>query len=612
MQLVECVPNLSEGSRQDVIAMFAQAVTETRGVVLLDRTSDADHDRSVLTFAGPPDAVLAAMRALAIEAVARIDMRTQHGRHPRIGALDVVPFVPLGDTPMDTCIGLARDFGAWLAARFEVPVFLYARAATRPDRQVLADIRRPGFEGLAAALAATDGAPDFGPARPHPTAGATVVGARPFLVAWNIELETRDIALARRIATAIRERDGGCRAVQALGVPLESAGCVQVSMNLLDHERTPMWRVLERVRALASDADVEVRDSELIGLAPVRAFLDTADHIGVDRSLALEARVLEAARWLAIRDASPGMALELPTRGRYARLGADALLQDDHGRLLRDGRDGDVEPRHRLRVGDAHLLEESLQRGRALVLVADRHGDDQVRIEAGCELRGTRRGEGPAHGDAGDLDVADVAQHLLGQHVSNIAEVDGVESVHLEHERGVAAPFRALGLVAEGADPRDQHLVDLVLARRIDGERALEAGGADDAQHGRAECPRRPVVAGSHTRPVRVTVGADVSGQATSGRSGDRSIGVRHDHALTTLEADAGISEPGDLHGPDGATCSGTAGDGARAEHPGHGTRGACPIGAPRSEGGRGNRECVSVPLQQGIDAGVKAPAARR
>ncbi len=311
MQLVECVPNLSEGSRQDVIDMFAQAVTETRGVVLLDRTWDADHDRSVLTFAGAPDAVLAAIRALAIEAVARIDMRTQHGRHPRIGALDVVPFVPLGDTPMDTCIGLARDFGAWLATRFELPVFLYARAATRPDRQVLADIRRPGFEGLATALAATDGAPDFGPARPHPTAGATVVGARPFLVAWNIELETRDIALARRIATAIRERDGGLPAVQALGVPLESAGCVQVSMNLLDHERTPMWRVLERVRELASDADVKVRDSELIGLAPVRAFLDTADHIGVNRYLAIEARVLEAANWLAIRDASPGMALEL-------------------------------------------------------------------------------------------------------------------------------------------------------------------------------------------------------------------------------------------------------------------------------------------------------------
>ncbi len=291
--------------------MFARAVASTPRVALLDRTADADHERSVLTFAGRPEAVMAAMQALAIEAVARIDMRTQHGLHPRIGALDVVPFVPLGDTEMATCVALARDFGAWLAARFELPVLLYARAATRPDRRLLADIRRPGFEGLAVALAATGGEPDLGPARPHPTAGATVVGARPFLVAWNIQLETRDIAVARRIAAAIRERDGGLPAVQALGIPLVSAGCVQVSMNLLDHERTPMWRVLERVRALADNAGVEVRDSELIGLAPIGAFLGTADHIGTPRTLPSEDRVLEAARWLVIRDASPGMALEL-------------------------------------------------------------------------------------------------------------------------------------------------------------------------------------------------------------------------------------------------------------------------------------------------------------
>ena len=129
-------------------------------------------------------------------------MRAQHGRHPRVGALDVVPFVPLGDTPMATCVDLARTFGAWLAERYELPVFLYARAAARPDRRVLADIRRPGFEGLAASLATDAGAPDFGPRRPHPTAGATVVGARPFLIAWNIQLESTDLGLARRIASA--------------------------------------------------------------------------------------------------------------------------------------------------------------------------------------------------------------------------------------------------------------------------------------------------------------------------------------------------------------------------------------------------------------------------
>ena len=167
-------------------------------------------------------------------------------------------------------------------------MFLYARAATRVDRRVLADIRRPGFEGLAASLATADGAPDFGPRRPHPTAGATIVGARPFLIAWNIQLDVRATStLARRIATAIRERDGGMPAVQALGIPLASMGCVQVSMNLLDHERTPMWRVLERVRGPRGEAATSIRDSELIGLAPLRAFLDTADHVGVSSTLSV-------------------------------------------------------------------------------------------------------------------------------------------------------------------------------------------------------------------------------------------------------------------------------------------------------------------------------------
>lgn len=310
-QLVECVPNISVGRRPEVIDAIADAVQHSPGVTLLDRTSDPDHDRSVLTFAGGPAAVLGAMRLVAAQTVARIDLRTQHGQHPRVGALDVVPFVPLGDTPMDTCIELARDFGAWLAERYTLPVYLYGRAASRADRHVLADIRRPGFEGLGAALAAADGAPDFGPRRAHPTAGATVVGARPLLIAWNIQLESHDLGLARRIAATIRERDGGLPAVQALGIPLASMGCVQVSMNLLDHERTPMWQVFERVHDLAADAGTAIRDSELIGLGPLRAFLDTADHIGVSPTLAPEARVLGAARWLAIRDPSADIALEL-------------------------------------------------------------------------------------------------------------------------------------------------------------------------------------------------------------------------------------------------------------------------------------------------------------
>jgi len=311
VDIVECVPNISEGRRPEVVDACARAVRDVPGVRLLDRTSDADHDRSVLTFAGGPAAVMAAMRALAAEAIARIDLRHQHGRHPRVGALDVVPFVPVGGTTMETCVALAEDFGAWLAERYRLPVFLYAKAARRPDRRVLADIRRPGFEGLAAALARHDGRPDFGPPRPHPTAGATVTGARPFLVAWNVQLDTRDLALARAIAHAIRERDGGLPGVQALGIELTALGCVQVSMNLLDVARTPMWRVLERVTGLARAAGVAIVDSELIGLVPLRALLDVADHAGIAADGEVRGRALAAAQWLRIRDASPEMAFEL-------------------------------------------------------------------------------------------------------------------------------------------------------------------------------------------------------------------------------------------------------------------------------------------------------------
>lgn len=311
MELVECVPNISEGRRVEVVDACARTVRSVPGITLLDRTSDPDHDRSVLTFAGPSEATFEAMCALATQAVARIDLRHQHGRHPRIGALDVAPFVPVEGTPMATCVGLAQRLGAWLAERYRLPVFLYARAAARDDRAILADIRRPAFEGIGDAMARPGGAPDLGPARPHPTAGATVTGARPFLVAWNIQLDSNDLRLARAIARSIRERDGGLPAVQALGIPLEALDCVQVSMNLLDVGRTAMWRVFERVRQLAHDAGTDIRDSELIGLAPQRALLDVADHAGIGVDVALEDRIVGAARWLRIRGATADMAFEV-------------------------------------------------------------------------------------------------------------------------------------------------------------------------------------------------------------------------------------------------------------------------------------------------------------
>jgi glutamate formiminotransferase len=309
--LVECVPNFSEGRRADVVDAIARRVELTPDAYLLDRTSDPDHNRSVLTIAGASDAVTSAVEGAVEEAIERIDLRRHDGQHPRIGAVDVIPFVPLGDTTIDQCIELAREFGRRLAERFDLPVYLYAKAALRPDREVLADIRRPQFEGLRDLIALPEHAPDFGPLRLHETAGAVAVGARPFLIAYNINLDSRDLELARRIARRVRERSGGLPRVQALGLYLEDLDCAQVSMNLLDHTVTPLWRVWEAVGEAARGEGVEPRESELIGLCPLAALIEVADHASIDPSLADEERITRAAGWLKVRDFEPTMALEL-------------------------------------------------------------------------------------------------------------------------------------------------------------------------------------------------------------------------------------------------------------------------------------------------------------
>ena len=309
--LVECVPNFSEGRRTEVVDGLAQAVSSSTGVFLLDRTMDRDHNRSVLTFAGPPAAVTGAMEAAVELAIERIDMNAHEGQHPRIGAVDVIPFVPLGETTMDECIELAGAFGKRIADRFDLPVFLYAKAATRPDRVVLADIRRPQFEGLRDQIGLPDQGPDFGPAMLHPTAGAVAVGARPFLIAYNINLETSDVDLAKRIAKLVRESSGGLPRVQALGLFLDDLGVAQVSMNLLDHSVTPIWKVWEAVGEAAAPEGVQLRESELIGLCPLAALVEVADHIGVPAGMTDEERITRAAQWLKIRDFDPAMALEL-------------------------------------------------------------------------------------------------------------------------------------------------------------------------------------------------------------------------------------------------------------------------------------------------------------
>jgi glutamate formiminotransferase / 5-formyltetrahydrofolate cyclo-ligase len=309
--LVECVPNFSEGRRSEVVAAIADVVERTADVHLLDRTSDRDHNRSVLTFAGPATAVTDAMEAAVAAAIELIDMNIHHGQHPRIGAVDVIPFVPLGETTMEDCVELARAFGKRIAERFDLPVYLYAKAAARSERVVLADIRRPQYEGLRDLIATPEHAPDFGPSHVHPTAGAVAVGARPFLIAYNINLESQDVEIARRIARLVRESSGGLPRVQALGLYLEDVRCIQVSMNLLDHTVTPIWKVWEQVEEQARAEGVHLRESELIGLCPLAALVEVADHIDVSTGIPDEERITRAANWLKIRDFDPSMALEL-------------------------------------------------------------------------------------------------------------------------------------------------------------------------------------------------------------------------------------------------------------------------------------------------------------
>ncbi len=291
MPLLECVPNVSEGRDVAAIRRLAAAVDGVPGVRLLDVHSDATHHRSVLTMIGQAAPLQAAVLALFDAALAEIDVAAHHGAHPRIGAVDVVPFVPLTDATMDEAIAAARATGAAVASRFAVPVFLYERAATRPERRALQDVRRGQFEGLTRKLARPEWRPDFGPAVPHPRLGAVAIGARGFLVAYNINLATSRLEVATRVARAVRESSGGLPAVKAMGLALPDRGVVQVSMNLTDIDRTSMATVFEAVSREAGRDGVDVLESEVVGLVPARALVDPAARylrlpaFGADRVL---------------------------------------------------------------------------------------------------------------------------------------------------------------------------------------------------------------------------------------------------------------------------------------------------------------------------------------
>lgn len=295
MPIIEAVPNVSEGRREDVLASLADAVTSSTGVSLLDLSADPSHNRCVLTIVGEADPLLDALLGLFEIATREIDLRRHRGVHPRIGAVDVVPFVPLRDTSMAECVELARRLGQTVADRFSVPVFLYGAAASRPERRALEEIRRGQFEGLAGKMASHQWRPDFGPETPHPSAGVSAIGARGPLIAFNVNLETDDLEAARSIASTIRERDGGLACVKAIGVRLADRNLVQVSVNLTDYVRTPLHQVFSAIEQEATRRGIGIVESEVVGLAPMGAIVTAAaDRLrlrGFSANQVLEARL---------------------------------------------------------------------------------------------------------------------------------------------------------------------------------------------------------------------------------------------------------------------------------------------------------------------------------
>jgi len=276
MKLIECVPNFSEGRNREVVDSIESTIRGVEGILFLGKEMDADHNRSVLTFAGPPGAVERAAFEACRRAAELIDLNSHHGEHPRIGATDVIPLIPLAGVEIEECIRISRRLAERIASELNIPTYLYELSAIRPDRKSLSDIRKGEFEGLREEIKHEARRPDYGRQELHPTAGATVVGVRPFLVAYNVYLSTPDTSVARRIASRIRERNGGMPGVKALGFYIEKRKMAQVSMNLTDLSKTTMLAAFDRVREEARKENTEVVSSEIVGLAPAVTILEAA------------------------------------------------------------------------------------------------------------------------------------------------------------------------------------------------------------------------------------------------------------------------------------------------------------------------------------------------
>lgn len=276
-KLIESVPNFSEGRRKEVVEEIIKASEETQNVWVFDWSMDEDHNRSVVTVVGDPQAVAESIFKMSKKAVELIDLRHHTGEHPRMGAVDVIPFVPIKGTTMEECIDISKSVGKRIGEELSVPVYLYERSATKPSRENLADIRKGEFEGFFDKIKSPDWIPDFGPKEVHPTAGVVAVGAREYLIAFNVNLGTKDIKIAENIAKSVRNSSGGYRFIKAIGVDLKEKGVVQVSMNMTNYKKSPLYRVFETIKSEAERYGVPIVGSEIIGMMPMDVMIQTCN-----------------------------------------------------------------------------------------------------------------------------------------------------------------------------------------------------------------------------------------------------------------------------------------------------------------------------------------------
>jgi glutamate formiminotransferase / formiminotetrahydrofolate cyclodeaminase len=397
----ECVPNFSEGRDPEKVERIASAAREVPGVTVLDVESDPAHHRSVISLVGEGDALLDAVLRMMIVATGSIDLTQHHGEHPRMGATDVVPFVPLGDSTMAEAVRLAERLGERVAKELGIPVYLYGAAARRPERADLAKVREGQFEGIRDSIATDPArAPDFGPARVHPTAGAVAIGARPILIAYNAYLTTADVAVAKKIARAVRARDGGLPEVKALGFEIPERHRAQVSMNLTDYRTTPIYRVLEAVRREAQRYGVGVEESEIVGLVPEDALFDAAEYYlqlhSFARAAVLERKVravdANARGGESLRAFTDRLAARTPTPGGGSAAAAAGGLAAALGEMVLAYSIDPAKPADDLREVQRRLTEG---RRRMLSLVEEDARSYEA-VRAARKARKERPGDAPA------------------------------------------------------------------------------------------------------------------------------------------------------------------------------------------------------------------------